>query len=183
MRHSLIKTRPDSEQRTGALIRAALERYDVTHRVGGGAAEHGWLATTGHTGAAVYITAHHPRQPMSYDVPTDGLIAIHAVVTTDTGTRFVYAGDPDDLHPDPAVEAGKCAEAVAAFLGLPIAEPEHQCLHCGRSIEWIEADGQGAWYDSSNWIGCVDGESLHTPAPFCGSCEANAGRPSEANLA
>jgi hypothetical protein len=45
------------------------------------------------------------------------------------------------------------------------------CLHCARDIEWIEADGQGAWYDSSNRTGCADGETPHAPAPLCGSCD------------
>ncbi|MEU2990113.1 hypothetical protein [Streptomyces sp. NPDC001758] len=45
------------------------------------------------------------------------------------------------------------------------------CLHCAREIEYIEADGQGAWYDSSNRTGCVDGEQPHAPEPLCGSCQ------------
>ncbi|NUQ96133.1 MAG: hypothetical protein HOY79_06065 [Streptomyces sp.] len=44
------------------------------------------------------------------------------------------------------------------------------CFHCARDIEWIEADGQGAWYDSSNRTGCADGETPHA-APLCGSCD------------
>ncbi|WP_405814591.1 hypothetical protein OG241_08300 [Streptomyces sp. NBC_01390] len=45
------------------------------------------------------------------------------------------------------------------------------CLHCARDIEWIEADGQGAWYDVSNQAGCPDGETLHAPESFCGWCD------------
>ncbi|MEV4591311.1 hypothetical protein, partial [Streptomyces chartreusis] len=80
MTHSMVKTRPAAQQYTGALIRAALDRYDVTHRVGSGPIERGWLVTTGHSGAPVYVTAHHPKRVLSYDVPTDGLTSMHAVI-------------------------------------------------------------------------------------------------------
>ncbi|MFE7439301.1 hypothetical protein ACFU7X_02345 [Streptomyces chartreusis] len=63
------------------LIRSAPERNGIPHRVAGGPADRGWLATNGHRGAAVCITAHHPKSQLGYDVPTDGLTGIHAVIT------------------------------------------------------------------------------------------------------
>ncbi|MFD9868519.1 hypothetical protein [Streptomyces niveus] len=60
---------------------------------------------------------------------------------------------------------------MADHFGLLTApEPESTCLDCARVIELIEANGQGARYDSSNRIGCVDGGSLHAPEPLCGWC-------------
>ncbi|MGW6792393.1 hypothetical protein [Streptomyces chartreusis] len=118
MTHSLTKTRPAHEQNTGQLIRAALDRYDVTHRVGSGPVERGWLVTTGHTGAPVYITAHHPKRVLSYDVPTEGLTSMHAVIIEGSRTRLVYASAPEERHPNAAVQAERCAEAVAVHLGL-----------------------------------------------------------------
>jgi hypothetical protein len=45
------------------------------------------------------------------------------------------------------------------------------CLHCARDIEWIEADGQGTWYDVSSQTRCPDGETPHACAPFCNWCD------------
>ena len=117
MTHSLT-IRPAAEQYTGALIRAALDRNGIPHRVGADAVERGWLATTGHTGAAVYITAHHPKYRLSYDVPTDGLLGVYAVITEGSGTRPVYVPDPEDPRPNAFAQAELCAQAVAVHLGL-----------------------------------------------------------------
>ncbi|WP_406257383.1 hypothetical protein [Streptomyces chartreusis] len=97
---------------------AALHRYGISHRVGAGSVEGGWLVTTGHAGAVVYITAHHPKYSLGYDVPADGLLGDYAVITQGPGTRLVYAPDPEDRHPNVFAQAELCAEAIAVHLGL-----------------------------------------------------------------
>ena len=121
MTHSLTKTRPAADGYTGSLIREALERFDVAHRVAGGAAERGRLAVTGapsYDGPTVYVTSNHPQHSTNYDVPAVGFHGFYAVITDERSTRHVYASDPADLHPVAALEAQKCAEAVAVHLGL-----------------------------------------------------------------
>ncbi|MFD7552296.1 hypothetical protein, partial [Streptomyces sp. NPDC059816] len=120
--------------------------------------------------APVWIHAASCNGATHYDIPRGELMAVAAVVTDETSTRFVYDGF-SDKNPRPAAQAETCAEAVAAFLGIQTPEPARECLHCERRIEWIEADGQGAWYDASNATGCVDSTHLHAPAPLCWSCE------------
>ncbi|MGW2658525.1 hypothetical protein ACWC1D_33360 [Streptomyces sp. NPDC001478] len=169
----LTRTRPGADLHMGALLRDALTRHGVTSlRV-----DKPWPSLP-----SEYLVAEVPGRPrvwihatscngtIHYDTPRDELMAVAAVVTDETNTRFVYDGFSDD-NTRPVAQAESCAEAVAAFLGVQAPEPERECLHCERRIEWIEADGQGAWYDSSNWTGCVDGENLHAPAPLCSSCE------------
>ncbi|MFJ8785932.1 hypothetical protein [Streptomyces sp. NPDC102476] len=173
---TLTRTRPAADLHMGALLRGALARQGVTVYV-----ERPWtslpneyLVAAVPGRARVWIHAMSCSGATHYDIPLGELMAVAAVVTDETNTRFVYDGFSDD-NARPLAQAEACAEAVAAFLGTqtpePEPEPERECLHCGRGIEWIEADGQGAWYDSSNWIGCVDGANLHAPAPLCGWCE------------
>ncbi|MCC2280918.1 hypothetical protein LKL35_36985 [Streptomyces sp. ET3-23] len=113
----MTKTRAGADLYTGALIRQALTGQGVSHRVGAGATERGWLATTGHDGPTVYITAHDCNGGMGYDVDRAAHIGFNAVVTDDQGTRMVYNGTSANLRPVPDAEA--CARAVAAHLGLP----------------------------------------------------------------
>ncbi|MFE6946506.1 hypothetical protein [Streptomyces chartreusis] len=40
------------------------------------------------------------------------------MITEGSGTRLVYASDPEERHPNAAVQAERCAEAVAVHLGL-----------------------------------------------------------------
>ena len=118
---------------TGAVIREALTRHGVAHRVGEGATERGWLATTGHDGPTVYVTGHSTNGPMSYDTDREGFFGFNAVVTEAPGpddepgmrsvTRHVFAGTPlpgdaerDDPTPEESAEA--CARAVAAHFGI-----------------------------------------------------------------
>lgn len=171
--YAFEKTAPADQMRMGAVIRGALERAGVAHRVAGGAAERGRLATTGQRGAAVHITAHGCNGETDYDVPRAVFIGLTAVVTTSTGTRAVYDGIARQMRP--TQDARQCARAVAAYLNP---DGPRTCLHCGREVTWIENAGQGAWYDSSNragcpdnWTECPDGQADHTPEPQCGSCE------------
>ncbi|MET9776231.1 hypothetical protein ABZ023_18555 [Streptomyces sp. NPDC006367] len=169
----LTRTRPGADLHMGALLRDALTRCGVTSlRV-----EKPWstlpneyLVAEVPGRARVWIHAASCNGATHYDIPRDELMAVAAVVTDETNTRFVYDGFSDG-NARPVAQAEACAEAVAAFLGVHAPEPARECLHCGRRIEWIEADGQGAWYDSSNWNGCVDGVNLHAPAPLCSWCE------------
>ncbi|MGW0333534.1 hypothetical protein ACWD0J_16955 [Streptomyces sp. NPDC003011] len=168
------KTRAGSELHMGALLRDALARQGVSVRV-----DRPWpslpteyLVAEAPDRPSVWITAHDCNGSTHYDTHRRALMGVTAVVTDEQNTRFVFCGLDADTEARPAAQAEACAAAVAEFFGLPVPAPEHRrCLHCGRSIEWIEADGQGAWHDSSNWIACVDGESLHSPEPLCGWCE------------
>ncbi|MGP4004668.1 hypothetical protein [Streptomyces sp. 8N706] len=108
--------RPGADLYTGALIRRALTEQGVSHRVGAGATERGWLATTGHDGPTLYITAHDCNGRMGYDVDRAAFIGFNAVVTDEQGTRMVYNGTAEDRRP--AVDAEECTRAVAAFLRL-----------------------------------------------------------------
>jgi len=174
---TLAKTAPSTETHMGALLRDALARHGVTVRVDRPSpvlpteflvAEH-----PGHT--PVQIDSYSRHGARHYDIPRAELTAVAAVITDDKSTRFVYDGFSDDARPVEQAEA--CAAAVARHFGLPAREApnaaaeERTCMHCARVIEWIEADGQGAWYDSSNQTGCADGENPHAPEPLCGWCE------------
>ncbi|MFK0154128.1 hypothetical protein ACIQVK_18905 [Streptomyces sp. NPDC090493] len=183
-RPSLTKTRPAYDGYTGDMLRDALETLGIVHHV-----DHPWRGLT-----AEYLVCSMPerarvwihcvadpsaRTPEGcrfaghYDLPTVALWAVAATVTDDDGTRFVYNGFGDEHKPTASagMQAGQCAAAVAEHFGLTLPEPERVCVHCARVIEWIEAGGQGGWHDSSNWIGCMDGERPHTPEPLCGWCE------------
>ncbi|MGW6793655.1 hypothetical protein [Streptomyces chartreusis] len=123
------------------------------HRVGAGPAQRGWLATTGHTGAAVYITAYHPKRLLSHDVPADGMTGIHAVITEGSWTRLVYASDPEELRLDAAVQAELCAQAVAVHLGLiPFGG---SCEDTGSVILYDSRDGH-VGSQGCEWEPCIE---------------------------
>ncbi|MGW2421487.1 hypothetical protein ACWC0C_19935 [Streptomyces sp. NPDC001709] len=169
----LTRTRPGTDLHMGALLRDALTRHGVTSvRVDKpwSMLPNEYLVAEVPGRARVWIHAASCNGATHYDIPRGELMAVAAVVTDETNTRFVYDGFSHD-NGRPVAQAEACAEAVAAFLGVHAPEPERECLHCGRRIEWIEADGQGAWYDSSNWLGCADGANPHAPAPLCSWCE------------
>ncbi|MFB7594628.1 hypothetical protein [Streptomyces sp. NPDC056160] len=183
-RPSLTKARPAYDGYTGAMLREALEALGIVYHV-----DKPWrdlpmeyVVCSVPGRARVWIscvagpsarTLEGRRFSDHYDLPAVALWAVAATVTDDEGTQFVYNGFGDEHKPTaPAgIQAGQCAAAVAEHFGLTLPEPEPVCVHCGRGIEWIEDDGQGAWCDSSHWIGCVSGETLHAPEPLCGSCE------------
>ncbi|MEE1736459.1 hypothetical protein PUR49_08095 [Streptomyces sp. BE147] len=169
----LTRTHPGTDLHMGALLRDALTRHGVTSvRVDKPwpSLPNEYLVAEVPGRAPVWIHAASCNGATHYDIPRGELMAVAAVVTDERNTRFVYDGFSDD-NTRPRAQAETCAEAVAAFLGVQAPEPQRECLHCGRRIEWIEADGQGAWYDSSNRTGCMDGTDLHAPAPRCWSCE------------
>ncbi|WP_330342630.1 hypothetical protein [Streptomyces sp. NBC_00557] len=116
---SLTKTAPANQARTGAVLRAALDRHGITHRVCGDGVERGCLATTMEGAPRVYITAHNSSRHIvrnGYDLPEAGHIGFTAVVTTETGTSLVWNGPDAELPP--AQDAESCARSVAAYLGL-----------------------------------------------------------------
>ncbi|MEV5283375.1 hypothetical protein ACFYMW_35750 [Streptomyces sp. NPDC006692] len=172
----LTRTHPGTDLHMGALLRDALTRHGVTSvRVDKPwpSLPNEYLVAEVPGRARVWIHAASCNGATHYDIPRGELMAVAAVVTEEKNTRFVYDGFSDN-NARPAAQAETCAEAVAAFLGVQAPEPDRECLHCERRIEWIEADGQGAWYDSSNGTGCVDvadDAALHAPAPLCWSCE------------
>lgn len=183
-RPSLTKTRPAYDGHNGAMLRDALEALGIVHHVDqpwrGLPTEYVVCSVPGRARVWIHCVAEpSARTPEGrrfadhYDLPTVALWVVVAVVTDGDSTRFVFNGISDECKPTASAgtQAGKCAAAVAEHFGLTLPEPGRVCLHCGRGIKWIEDDGQGAWYDSSNGIGCVDGESLHAPEPLCGSCE------------
>ncbi|MFE7116567.1 hypothetical protein ACFU99_14260 [Streptomyces sp. NPDC057654] len=186
-RLSLTKTRPAHDGRTGTMLRDALQALGIAHHV-----EQPWhrlpteyLVCSVPGRAPVWIhcmadpsarTPEGRRFADHYDLPTTALSAVAAMVTDDESTRLVFDGFSDELMPTTSagIQVGQCAAAVAGHFGMTVPKPEHTCLHCTRAVEWIEADGQGAWHDSSNRIGCGDDESLHAlhaPEPQCGWCE------------
>lgn len=182
-RPSLTKARPAADGHTGAMLRDALEALGIVHHV-----DQPWRSTAKEFlvcsvpgRARVWIhcladpsacTPEGRRYADHYDLPTAALWAVAATVTDDESTRLVFIGfgGQHEFSASAGMQAGKCAAAVAAHFGLTAPKPEYTCLDCARVIELIEADGQGAWYDSSNRIGCVDGGSLHAPEPLCGWC-------------
>ncbi|TLS44909.1 hypothetical protein FE633_17330 [Streptomyces montanus] len=183
-RPSLTKTHSAYDCHTGAMLRDALEALGIVHHVDqpwrGLPTEYLVCSVPGRARVWIHCVADpSARTPEGrqfadhYDLPAVALRAVAATVTDDEGTQFVYNGFGDEHKPTASagMQAGQCAAAVAEHFGLTLPEPERVCVHCGRGIEWIEDDGQGAWYDSSNWIECVDGESLHAPEPLCGWCE------------
>ncbi|MCX4681396.1 hypothetical protein OG413_40070 [Streptomyces sp. NBC_01433] len=112
---SLIKTAPADRLRTGGILRTALDRHGITHRVCGGGVERGHLATTLEQAPRVYITAYNDGCT-GYDLPEAGHGGFTAVVTTDTGTSMVWDGPDAELPP--ALDAESCARSVATYLGL-----------------------------------------------------------------
>ncbi|MFI1204798.1 hypothetical protein ACH4VR_36120 [Streptomyces sp. NPDC020883] len=126
---TLDEAGPGTDLHTGALIRQALAAQGVSLRVGAGATECGWLATTGHDGPTVYITTHDSNGHSGYDVDRAASAEFSAVVTTDAGTSPIYQGaDPE-----------ACARAVAEFLGK---SPCDWCQDYG-SIEIFDAGTDG----------------------------------------
>jgi len=113
---SLIKTKPADQSRTGGVLRAALDRHGITHRVCGNGVERGYLATTLAGAPRVYITAHNYGGHTGYDLSEVGHIGFTAVVTTDDGTSLVWDGPDAELSP--ILDAESCARSVAAYLGL-----------------------------------------------------------------
>lgn len=113
---SLIKTVPADQSRTGSVLRAALDRHGITHRVCGDGVERGYLATTLQSAPRVYITAHNYSGHCGYDLPEAGHIGFTAAVTTDAGTSMVWDGPDAELSP--VLDAQSCARSVAAYLGL-----------------------------------------------------------------
>ncbi|MEU6071901.1 hypothetical protein ABZ864_47660 [Streptomyces sp. NPDC047082] len=117
--YSLIKTAPADQSRTGDILRTALDRHGIPHRVCGNGVERGHLATTVEGAPRVYITAHNNRGRTvrsGYDLPETGHIGFTAVVTTDTATSLVWNGPDAELSP--ALDAESCARSVAAYLHL-----------------------------------------------------------------
>ncbi|MEU7317442.1 hypothetical protein [Streptomyces sp. NPDC007083] len=113
--HSLVKTASTDKSRTGSVLRAALGRCGITHRVCVGV-ERGFLATTLEAAPRVFITAHNYSGRTGYDLPQTGHIGFTAVVTTDAGTSVVWDG-PDAGLP-PVQDAESCARSIAAYLDL-----------------------------------------------------------------
>lgn len=128
---SLIKTAPADRSRTGAVLRATLDRHGITHRVCGDGVERDYLATTLEGAPRVYITAHNYSGHSGYDLPTAGHIGFTAVVTTDAGTSMVWDGP--DVELSPLLDAESCARSVAAYLGLS----PFFCLSCD-DYGWVE---------------------------------------------
>ncbi|WP_338675947.1 hypothetical protein V1460_25485 [Streptomyces sp. SCSIO 30461] len=192
-RLSLTKTHPAYDGHTGAMLRDALEALGIVHHVIQPRhelpTEYLVCSVPGRTRVWIHCVADPSARSGSdpfahtlegrrfadhYDLPAVVLWAVVAMAIDDESTQCVFDGHGDEHKPmaSAGMQAGQCAAAVANHFGLTVVpEPEYTCLHCAWAIEWIEADGQGAWHDSFNGIVCVDGEDQHTPEPLCGWCQ------------
>lgn len=156
--HSLTRTAPGSQLRMGALLRDALAHQGVSFRVAKPYTtlpdEH-LVATADQAGPRVWIHAVDCNGHSHYDIPRAGLMAVAAVITDETGTRFVFDGF-SWKEARPVAQAQACARAVAVFLGLEPREPEST---------WSQDDAQDTAVDALRF--------RHGDSTRCSTCHAS----------
>ncbi|MFD9868521.1 hypothetical protein ACFXI8_27130 [Streptomyces niveus] len=172
--HDLTKTAPADAERTGTILKAALNALGVTFRV-----VKPWrslpgasLVTTAAGQPGVWIAAHSHTNcgaVSGYDVPLAGLFGISAVITDDFSTRHVH-GDFTEApaeFTDPAAVADAMAADIAAHLAAYPSLTGVQWVtiasHPASRTEYREAvTAHGTWAHASSPTGYTTGPSLDT---------------------